>query len=152
MGRSIIHISIFFCISPSFSAPIFLKIYKLILWKGEVFVCYVCRPEGINFQFRRTDEWIHVPWVGVGGQICDSWRWLTAKGSRYVQVPTCVKLLSVLLVQSIAMFVLEIIIIIMMIITIIISVAEHPKRNPGHRILQVSRSHTIRHTRPVGLL
>jgi len=65
-------------------------------------------------------------------------------------VPTCVKLLSVLLVQSIVMFVLEIIIII--IITIIISVAEYTKWSPGHPMLQYSRSHTIRHTRPVGLL
>jgi len=80
MVRSIIHISIFFCISPPFSAPIFLKICKIMLWKDEVFVCYVCRPEGIRFQFRRTDEWIHVLWLGVGGQFCDSWKWLTATG------------------------------------------------------------------------
>jgi hypothetical protein len=40
------------------------------------------------------------------------------RGSRYVKVPTCVKLLSVLRVQSIVLFLLEIIIIIIIIITI----------------------------------
>jgi len=78
--REINHSHLYFsCILISFSAPIFLKICKLILWKNEVF-CYVCRPEGINFQFKRIDEWNHVPWIGVGGQFCGSWKWLTATG------------------------------------------------------------------------
>jgi hypothetical protein len=36
--------------------------------------------------------------------------------------------------------------------TIPFSVAQRPNSGLGHYIVEVSRSHTIRHTQPVGLL